>query len=179
MSHPRHLCGSLAHPAELGSAHMASSVAELAYQTAVAQLDRQQEELTQLRQRTGMLMAAGSLVASFLGAETLGREGTSPYTALAILTFFASTGCCVYLLIPKYGLGFAMSGSQLHQQFHQHGRRLEPVYVELAEYLQEAWNTNLQTLDRMNQYFAAASGLLIAEMVLWILALRGRIPVEL
>jgi hypothetical protein len=158
---------------------MASNVSELAYETAVASLRRQEEELNQLRQRTGMLLAAGSLVASFLGAETLGRQGTGAWTALAVIAFFLSAATCIYLLAPKSGLGFSVSGSQLYREFEGHGSNLDPVYVQLAEWLQGAWNDNQDKLDGMNRIFAFSSAMLVLEMFFWVMALRGRIPVAI
>ena len=157
---------------------MAANVPELAYETAVAALKRQEEELNQLRQRTGMLLAAGSLVASFLGAEALGRAGTDPWAPIAVVAFFVSTVPCIYLLAPKRGLGFSLSGSQLYQEF-EHETRMEQVFRQLAEWLQGAWNENQKKLDRMNQVFAFSCGILVLEMGAWIGALAGRIDLPI
>jgi hypothetical protein len=51
---------------------MSSGVlAELSYEAAVRALDLQERAIEQLRARTGTLLAASSLTASFLGAQAI------------------------------------------------------------------------------------------------------------
>ena len=67
-----------------------STLGSLAYETAVAALRGQDEELNRMRIHTGTLIAAGSLVASFLGAQTLSRSGSGPWATLGIVAFVLS-----------------------------------------------------------------------------------------
>src|SRR2546421_12567624 len=86
---------------------------KLAYETALSALKSQEDELNQLRTRTGTLLAARSLTASFFGAQSLSRAGTGPWSGLAIVAFVFSTLPCLYPLALKSGLVFSLSGSWL------------------------------------------------------------------
>ena len=58
---------------ETSSEPPSSSLAQLSYNAALRALDGQERGLEELRARTGTLLAAASLVASFLGAQTIQR----------------------------------------------------------------------------------------------------------
>jgi hypothetical protein len=53
-----------------------SDLSRLAYEASLRSLDKQEELLGELRSRTGLLLAASSLAASFLGRPAL--EGEIP-----------------------------------------------------------------------------------------------------
>lgn len=50
---------------------MADDLARMAYDASLRSLDKQDELLSELRSRTGLLLAASSLAASFLGEPAL------------------------------------------------------------------------------------------------------------
>ncbi len=151
---------------------MAATKQELAYETAVTAVNRQ-EELAQLRSRTGMLLAAGSLVASFFGATALGQEGTGAWSWLAVTTFVLSFVGSIYLLAPKEGLGFALNGPRLFEQLK--GKRLDQAHLQTAVWLQGARDQNQPIIDRLNRVFAGTCVALVLEVVFWTAALRGTI----
>jgi hypothetical protein len=67
----------------------------LAYATAVRALDVQERALTELRARTGTLLGAASLVASFLGAQAIQHTSeVGTLGALALLALAVSIGAC-------------------------------------------------------------------------------------
>jgi hypothetical protein len=68
--------------------------------------------LTKLRTRTGTLLTAASLIASFLGGQALAREGLSVWIVLALIAFGASVVLCIYVLLPKDGLIFALDAPE-------------------------------------------------------------------
>jgi hypothetical protein len=69
------------------------SLPHLAYTTAIRALDRQERSLEELRARTGTLLAAASLVASFLGAQTIDRTNSlGTIEALALIALGVSIG---------------------------------------------------------------------------------------
>jgi hypothetical protein len=71
---------------------MSSEVlAELSYEAAVRALDLQERGVEQLRARTGTLLAASSLTASFLGAQTIQHAGgLQTLGSLALISLAAS-----------------------------------------------------------------------------------------
>lgn len=59
------------------------SLAEIIYEQAQKALEQQERQVNELRQRTGTLLAAAALTASFFGAATLGRDGVAaPWCSL-------------------------------------------------------------------------------------------------
>jgi hypothetical protein len=53
---------------------------------------------------------------SFLGSQAIDRSGFGPLAALALATFLASVLGCVYVLMPKRNLFFALSGPVLFER---------------------------------------------------------------
>jgi hypothetical protein len=58
-------------------------------------LDKQERLLEELRSRTGVLLAAASLAASFLGREAFGQEPREWLAIVALLAFLVSTASSV------------------------------------------------------------------------------------
>ncbi len=85
-----------------------SLLAELSYDAGVRALDLQERAVEQLRARTGILLAAASLTASFLGAQTIQHEsGLSVLGGLALISLGVSVLLCVYVLLPSRCLSSA------------------------------------------------------------------------
>jgi len=74
-----------------------------AHRKAALALSQQQETLTELRARTGTLLTAASLVASFLGGQALTRHGLSIWVIAALVAFGVSVVLSIYVLLPKTG----------------------------------------------------------------------------
>src|SRR5256885_11788668 len=126
---------------------------KLAYETALSALKSQEDELNQLRTRTGTLLAAGSLTASFFGAQSLSRSGTGPWSGLAIVAFVFSTLPCLYLLALKSGLVFSLSGSGVYQELKAKKDDMAGVYTDLTLWLQAFWDGNQEKIDQLGRYF--------------------------
>ena len=94
----------------------ASLLAELSYDAGVRALDLQERAVEQLRARTGILLAASSLTASFLGAQTIQHEsGLSVLGGLALISLAASVLLCVYVLLPKQVFEFSLNAPQVYE----------------------------------------------------------------
>ncbi len=74
------------------------------HRIAARALSQQEQALTELRTRTGTLLTAASLIASFLGGQALARGGLSLWIILALAAFAMSVILCIYVLLPKDGL---------------------------------------------------------------------------
>ena len=84
----------------------------LAYETALRALDKQERLIDELRSRTGLLLAAASLAASFLGREAFAGDPKRGLAILALGAFLLAVGASVYVLLPKTGkFIFAMVGA--------------------------------------------------------------------
>src|SRR5215218_7350064 len=110
---------------------MIPTLEELLYQTASRALEQQERQVTEHRARTGTLLAAAALSASFLGATAVDRDGLSVLVALAIVALAASVVLCLYVLIP-HQMVVALDARELHEALFpdvEHGRL---VHARLA-----------------------------------------------
>jgi hypothetical protein len=88
-----------------------ADLAALAFQLSHKRLDQQERVLEELRSRTGVLLAASSLAASFLGREAFGDSGWGPLAFVAAGAFLATMLASVYVLLPRDKLIFSVIGS--------------------------------------------------------------------
>lgn len=149
-------------------------LAKLAYETERASFESQRDSLNQLRSRTGTLLAAGSITASFLGGQTLANDqGFGFFSSIALIAFVASIGPCIYILAPKRHISFALDGSRLHELFVRNEADEASAYLNAAAWLGDVWEGNQAQIERMDPWFTWASIALIVEVVCWAVALRG------
>jgi hypothetical protein len=74
-------------------------LSRLAYEASLRSLDKQEQLVQELRGRTGLLLAAASLAASFLGEPAL--EGSVGLAIPALGAFAVSVGASLYVLLPS------------------------------------------------------------------------------
>ena len=75
---------------------------EIAYRESERMIATQLQSFDELRSRTGLLLAATAVTASFLGAAALDREGGLGYVGiLALIAFGIGVGACLYVLWPQ------------------------------------------------------------------------------
>jgi hypothetical protein len=113
------------HVSEKSTEPPSSSLAQLSYDAALRALDGQERGLEELRARTGTLLAAASLVASFLGAQTIQRTNAlETIEALALIALGVSVGAYTYVLLPwaSGDEGRARSADALRRVLHGLGR---------------------------------------------------------
>jgi len=72
----------------------------LAYDAALRALDKQEALLDELRGRTGILLAASALAASFLGDSAV-REPNVLLAAVALGAFVLTIAASVFILVPR------------------------------------------------------------------------------
>jgi hypothetical protein len=77
-----------------------ATLEQTTYELAVRALAQQEQALTEIRSRTGTLLTASSLIASFLGAEAIGRNGLNAWIVLALVAFGLSVVLSIYVLLP-------------------------------------------------------------------------------
>ncbi|HEY3553439.1 MAG TPA: hypothetical protein VGK66_07090 [Solirubrobacterales bacterium] len=140
-----------------------------AHRLAEEALERQERTLTELRARTGTLFTVSVLVASFLGARVLPRDGLSFWIVLALFAFGVSISSCVYVLLPKDDLVFALDGPQAYEALYEFRYDADEIHRRLAYWLRVFGEANLEVLDRSNRAFEIASVALISEIAFWTL----------
>lgn len=152
------------------------SLSDLAYQAAIRALDVQERGIEQLRARTGILLAASSLTASFLGALAIQHASTfGPLDALALLAMVASICLCVYVLLPKSGFVFSLSARGMYEQLFEFRDDDEEVRRRLIYWLESYWQDNQAKIDVLGRYYLAAAVTLVVQLILWSSALSATI----
>jgi hypothetical protein len=145
-------------------------VQELAYELSRAALTRQEGVMNELRARTGTLLAASSIVASFLGGRA-SEEGSGLLTVLALCAFVASVATSIYVLAPKDGLIFALRGSVLFESEHDDPGGLPETHRRLAYWLESFYDENHTTIKWMFRAYWAATIAVLSQVLLWVFEL--------
>lgn len=134
------------------------------HRIAAQALSQQEQALTELRARTGTLLTAASLIASFLGGQALAREGLSVWIVLALVAFGVSVILCIYVLLPKDGLIFALDGPETYGALYGVRDDDEEVDRRLAYWLQSFREENHPTIERLTSAFELAGSALLVEI---------------
>jgi len=114
---------------------MEAEFERLAYDAAVRALDKQERLLEELRARTGTLLAASAVAASFLGRAAFADPPSDLVAVLALIAFVVSIGASVYVLTPREGFVFSQAGPALYEGLYAIREDLAEVYRRLAYHL--------------------------------------------
>jgi hypothetical protein len=147
-------------------------LARLAYEASLRRLDKQEQSLTEIRARTGLLLAAASLAASFLGRPAVEADPIV-LAVLALAAFAVTIWASLYVLMPKRNLVFALVGSHVYEELYEFRDDLDEVHRRLAYDLDRFWEANDRTLQRLLWGFRTAAAALGVEVVLLLASLGG------
>ena len=151
---------------------MAGEFERLAYEAALRGLDKQENLLEELRTRTGVLLAASSLAASFLGQQAFQSPNPRGLAITALVAFVTSIGASVFVLLPKKSLIFAEAGGGLYEGLYAVRDDLAEVYRRLAYELERFWKANDERIQWLARAYTVAAGALVIE-ILSLAALLG------
>lgn len=140
---------------------------KLAYEEAVRGLDKQEGLLEALRTRTGVLLAASSLAASFLGQQAVSHSSPPGFAVVALLAFVASMGGGVVILLPKRDLVFATGGADCYAGLYEIRGDMAEVYRRLAYELDRLWDSNNNAIRQLSRIFTLAAASLVVEILSW------------
>jgi hypothetical protein len=90
---------------------------EITYEAGRAALDDQEKLVSGIRQRTGTLLAAHALVASFLGATTIRETGLTGWAWIALAALVLGLVAAAVLLAP-WELKFAVDAPELYAELY-------------------------------------------------------------
>jgi hypothetical protein len=136
----------------------------ISFELAVSALSQQERTLVELRARTGTLIAAAALVASFLGAEAIDRSGIDGWVSLALLAFAVSIVLSVYVLLPRDRLVFALDAPEAYQALNDVRTDEGEAYRRLSYWVHGFRAGNHRTLRRLDHVFGIASASLVLEV---------------
>ena len=148
-----------------------SALEQLAHDIAQRALAQQEAALEELRARTGTLLTASSLIASFLGAEAIGRGGLSVWIVGALGAFVGSVLLSIYVLLPKDDLIFALDAPVAYEALYELRDDEGELLRRVAYWTQSFRSRNQPTIDRLTRAFRMAGVALVAEIVLLALGL--------
>jgi hypothetical protein len=151
---------------------------ELAYALAERSLRRQEEVLTEIRGRTGMLLAVSSLAASLLGGQALPDLDTVAKTALAggaSVALAVSIAMSLYVLVPNDEVATVVVGEDVYARLFASGADMAAAYRDLTYTLHRAWLENAGELARVVAAFRLAGLALATELGLLLLMFSGTI----
>jgi hypothetical protein len=139
---------------------------EEAHRIAAHALGQQEQELSGLQARTGSLLTAASVIASFLGGQALTRAGFSAWVVLALVAFGVSVVLCIYVLLPKKRLIFVMNAPKTYNELYEADDDEEEIYRKLAYWLESFRQDNEAEMGRLGFVFRIAGVFLLVELVL-------------
>lgn len=145
-----------------------ATVAQLAYELSLRARDQQEASLRELRARTGTLLAASSLTASFLGAPALAGGVTVPLV-LALAAFVAAMVLCLVVVLPTPRLVFALDAIRADELLSPLDE--EAAYRKLARWTARCHYVNEPVIEQLLRRFELAAASVVGEVVLLALAL--------
>ncbi len=143
--------------------------ARLAFEASLRALDQQQRVLEDIRSRTGVLLAAASLSASFLGARAFDGHASVALSLLALVSFVVTLLLGILILTPRARFVFSTAGSVLYRDLHDLDDPSEQ-HRHTAYWLDAFWEANKSPIQRLTRQFEVAAGALVVQILCWVLA---------
>lgn len=153
------------------------SAYELAMREAVRALDYQRAALESLRTRVGVLLSGATIATSFLGGLAIQQNDRADFTDWSAIVCFALFAvACLRILWPEAesAEGYTASPNDLLDYMIEGQAEYERWQVEreLALHMENQYNTtDLRHVGPLNNWFRAAIVLLVAEIILWTIAI--------
>ncbi len=148
---------------------------EITYEAGRAALDDQEKLVAGIRQRTGTLLAAHALVASFLGATTVRATGLTAWAWIALAALVFGLVAAAILLAP-WELKFAVDAPELYAELYdQAAEEAEEGtlgWLAAAGYGYQALRAeNAGRVTWMSRISAALAFLMVAQTLSWLTGL--------
>jgi hypothetical protein len=149
-----------------------SALAKLSYELSLRTLSQQESALYELRARTGTLIAAASIVTSFLGGAAIARHGLDVWSVLALAAFVTSIALATWVLLPKEHLVFSVHGSTLFEdEIEADVFEIGETHRRLAYWLDGYHAENEPKVSGLFVFYRWATAAMLAEVVFWSLQL--------
>jgi hypothetical protein len=148
---------------------------EITYEAGRQALADQEALVSGIRQRTGTLLAAHALVASFLGAATIRAHGLEALGWIALAALVLGL-CMSAVLLAPWQLKFAVDARELYDELYpKAGAEAEADtlgWLAAAGYGYQALREeNADTVRVMSWLSGAVGILMIAQTISWLAAL--------
>jgi hypothetical protein len=148
---------------------------EITYEAGRHALADQEALVSGIRQRTGTLLAAHALVASFLGAAVIRAHSLDGFGWIALGTLVLGLGSAAVLLAP-WPFKFSIEARDLYNQLYRRASteaRGDALgwLAEAGFSYQEVYEENTRKVRLMSWLSGALSILMIAQTLAWLAAL--------
>jgi hypothetical protein len=149
---------------------------EVTYEAGRSALSDQESIVSGIRQRTGTLLAAHALVASFLGATTVHAHGLHGFGWVAVAALLLGLVVAAILLAP-WRLKFAVNARELYADLYPQAAAEAAAdalgWLATAGYSYQALREeNAPKVRRMSWLSGILGALMIAQTLAWLAALR-------
>jgi hypothetical protein len=146
---------------------------KIIYEEAVRGWSLQSSVLDELRSRSGVLLAAASIVAALLGSADIEKhEGITTLGGFAMGAFILVIVACVYVLWPQKGWMFSHEAKATYKAYVGDDVPLDEMRELLAVKADEYRDGNDKKLKRQFSAFRWASLALGASIVMWLIDLN-------
>lgn len=154
---------------------LVQTLEEATYEAGRSALSEQESFVAGLRQRTGTLLAAHALVASFLGATTVQEQGLRTLGWVALVALVLGLGAAAVLLAP-WKLKFAVDAHSLYDDLYPQAvaeAEAETLgWLASAGYLyQDLRKGNAQRIKLMSRLSGVLAVLMVAQTLAWLAGL--------
>jgi hypothetical protein len=154
----------------------------LVFAESLRALREQQDALKDVRAHAGQLLAAASVVASFLGGLVLRSTPSRPplwvavVSVVAALSFLALVADCIWIVLPRHGWVFVNSATVLIEGYVEADAPadIDKMHRQLALWMERHWDHNQEALNARLTALQVAAGLLAVAIGAWCAALIGR-----
>lgn len=149
---------------------------KVAYDEAVRALGEQQRAVDSLHARAGLLFSAAAISTSFLGAQALRGGNPSVASWLALLCFVAVAAASLAVLWPRRKWKVTANPRVVIETYVESAEPapVEGLHRDLALHTHSSYLENQAVLDQLVGSLQVASGLLVLEVVLWVVAIAVR-----
>jgi len=148
---------------------------DIVYDAGEKALTEQEHLVAGIRQRTGTLLAAHALVASFLGGTTLRDQGLSTSAWVALTTLVFGLVIAAILLAP-WSLRFVVDARVLYHDLNE--QAASEKQAGTSDWLVAAGYSHLRlheqntaSVRRMSSLSGALAALTVAQTLAWLTAL--------
>jgi hypothetical protein len=123
--------------------------------------------LEDLQSRAGTLLAAATLVTSFLGGRALGGHFHA-WSIIAVAAFVVTGLTVIGVLWPRHRWRFVVSASAFLKAASDQSPTLAVAHRELALRLEAMYDHNQQRLHELFALFRLSCAFLVLEVIAWI-----------
>jgi hypothetical protein len=150
---------------------MPETIEELSYELSLRALGDQEETLKDIRGRASTVLAASSLVASFIGGRAFDAVGFNWATVPGIAAFVLTIAPAVYVLDPTGSLRFSLDGTEVYEHFAARGSSVADAQRDLAYWIEDARRRNRTVVERAWWSLRVGLSALVLEVVMFLVAL--------